>query len=172
MFSLWIIIDPLLSQVFLSKLLQYSVWLVGTGTTSCPTWVPGTIPSNPFRCIHQYWAQQNWWALLHTQGGPYEDLWGPSSCSYVLHTLAASGLLGLSALFPHLRESASLCWVPPVVLWPGNPRQSAGSRGGFTSFVSHLSKTIVLWYLMPNVFEKCCFKYFICVCAKGGKEVG
>lgn len=94
------------------------------------------------------------------------------SCSSVLRTLAAFGFPGLSAVSSPQRVCQALL-APPPVLWPRNPRQSAGSREGFTSFVSHLSKITVLRHLMPNVFDKRCFRYFICVCVKGeGREGG
>lgn len=99
---------------------------MGTVTISDAIWVPGTIPPNPFRCIHQYWAQQNWWALLHTQGGPYEELWGASfmqlcpahtSCFWSPWSLnsvsspqkACQALLGSSCCV--------MAWKPNVIIW-------------------------------------------------------
>lgn len=171
MFSLWLIILPLLTQILLSNLFQYLVWLVGTVTISYAIRVPGTIPSNPFRCIHQYWAQQNWWALLHTQGGPYEELWGASFMQLCpAHTSCFSSPWSLNSVSTPQKACQALlgssccvmAWKPNVIIW-------VKSRVYLFCFSSLKDRCP----LMPDAQSlwKVLFQIF-CVCVEGGRVVG
>lgn len=99
------------------------MWLVGTGTVSCPVWVEGAIPCNPFRlavssplCTDQCQVEQYWWVFRMLKADPSQI------SGFFFH--AALSCLVLSPGHP------GCCWSPWSLCCDSSPQRAGQAFPG------------------------------------------